>query len=334
VSGAAPSISAGLVCPACHGSLRGHAADGDAAASVRCEGCGRAFPLVGDVPVLLLDDSAFDPAAVAAGADAYFPDRGNEDRRIRNLRRRLPGLASDLQHEAVDELVRNLVAGRPGPPIGLVVGAGRRADDYRARFPGVELLVTDVEPALGAHVVADTLALPVADSSQDLVVAEHVIEHVVDPMAAGREIERVLRPGGIVLAKVPFSYPWHGGYVDFFRFTPAGFLAAFPATEPLHVGHGPGPMTSVAYTLQAAWVSLFSGRRARRIAVATSRICLGWLHRLDRFLIGRPGSLGATTTVVLVGRRVEHRRSARETVALARRLGSAPVLPPPAADHC
>jgi SAM-dependent methyltransferase len=178
------------------------------------------------------------------------------------------------------------------------------------------------------------LALPVADASQDMVLAEHVLEHVVDPVAACREIERVLRPGGVVLAKVPFNYPWHGGYVDFFRFTPAGFLAAFRTCEAVHVGHGPGPFSSVAYLLQHDWVSMFTGRRARRVAAGAGRLGLGWLKHLDRFVIHRPGSLGATTTLVFVGRRGTEPRSAQEVVAEARRLGAAPVGPPPVVGHC
>lgn len=340
MSGADSLIIADLVCPSCHGSLRRDPGPDRGDPILLCESCGLDYPIVRGVPVPLLADSAFDADSLARGADAYFPDQGVEDRRKARIRRSFPALASDLDLEATDELVRGLVARTArtsptaGPTRGLVVGAGRRADDYRAWFPGVDLLITDVEPALGSGVVADVLALPVADGSQDLVVAEHVIEHVVDPVRAGREIERVLRPGGVVLAKVPFSYPWHGGHVDFFRFTPAGSLAAFTGTEPVHIGHGPGPMSSVAYTLQSVWVSLFRRPRWRMVAVAVGRVGLGWLKHLDRFVIGRPGSLDLATSLVLVGRRSDRRRSPQETVVAARRLGGAPVLPPPVADRC
>jgi uncharacterized protein YbaR (Trm112 family) len=38
-----------IVCPVCHQSLRLEAAD------VRCQGCGRVYPIVDGIPVLLTD---------------------------------------------------------------------------------------------------------------------------------------------------------------------------------------------------------------------------------------------------------------------------------------
>ncbi len=42
-----------IVCPACHGSL---AVDADAEELV-CSGCGRAYPVRDDIPVLLVDEA-------------------------------------------------------------------------------------------------------------------------------------------------------------------------------------------------------------------------------------------------------------------------------------
>ena len=44
-------------------------------------------------------------------------------------------------------------------------------------------------------------ALPLEASSVDLVVADHVFEHVADPAFVAAEIDRVLRPGGWVCAR-------------------------------------------------------------------------------------------------------------------------------------
>ena len=50
---------------------------------------------------------------------------------------------------------------------------------------------------------ADLTRLPVRDSSVDLVLAYDVLEHIEDDGRAAREIARVLRPGGRLLAAVP-----------------------------------------------------------------------------------------------------------------------------------
>lgn len=53
--------------------------------------------------------------------------------------------------------------------------------------------------------LASLTALPLADSSVDLLVCYHVLEHVPDDRTAMREIERVLSPHGIALIEVPIK---------------------------------------------------------------------------------------------------------------------------------
>jgi len=51
----------------------------------------------------------------------------------------------------------------------------------------------------------DLLAMSFADSSVDLLIANHVLEHVPDDQQAIREVARVLRPGGHAILQTPFS---------------------------------------------------------------------------------------------------------------------------------
>ena len=56
-----------------------------------------------------------------------------------------------------------------------------------------------------AGVVADAHQLPFADDAFDSVIANNVIEHLYDPLAGLQEIHRVLKPGGRLIALLPFD---------------------------------------------------------------------------------------------------------------------------------
>ncbi len=80
-----------------------------------------------------------------------------------------------------------------------------RLDDACARVVGV-----DVDPAVlenpglaEAHVVDRGAPLPFPDASFDIIVADHVFEHIDDPSGTVAELGRVLRPGGWICARTP-----------------------------------------------------------------------------------------------------------------------------------
>ncbi|GAA1648873.1 methyltransferase domain-containing protein [Georgenia ruanii] len=78
----------------------------------------------------------------------------------------------------------------PGPVVGLDRDAGvlRRTRSGAAR-------------ANLRYAVGDVYALPVATASVDVVHAHQVLQHLGDPVAALRELHRVLRPGGLLAVR-------------------------------------------------------------------------------------------------------------------------------------
>jgi ubiquinone/menaquinone biosynthesis C-methylase UbiE len=52
---------------------------------------------------------------------------------------------------------------------------------------------------------ADATDLPFASALFDMVIANHIMEHIPADGAAMKEIYRVLKPGGIAILQVPFS---------------------------------------------------------------------------------------------------------------------------------
>lgn len=54
-------------------------------------------------------------------------------------------------------------------------------------------------------VKADATGLDLKDAQFDLVIANHILEHIPDDKAAMKEIYRVLKPGGCAILQVPYS---------------------------------------------------------------------------------------------------------------------------------
>lgn len=94
---------------------------------------------------------------------------------------RLPG--ADVLHLAPEAALERLIA---------------------AQQPG-SYVRGDLHPYRPGHLVIDAQALQFADASFDLVICNHVLEHVACPELALQECRRVLRPGGVLIAQTPYS---------------------------------------------------------------------------------------------------------------------------------
>lgn len=66
-----------------------------------------------------------------------------------------------------------------------------------------------------ADMVGEATALPMEDSSQDYIVARHVFEHLIDPIAALDEWRRILKPGGTLAIVCPDQNRCNSMVMDF-----------------------------------------------------------------------------------------------------------------------
>ncbi|MEM1111961.1 MAG: methyltransferase domain-containing protein [Pseudomonadota bacterium] len=80
---------------------------------------------------------------------------------------------------------------------------------------------------------ANALELPFADDTFDKVICSEVLEHIPDYRGALREIQRVLKPGGLLCASVPRRWPeqicW--ALSDEYHLVPGGHLRIFRASS-------------------------------------------------------------------------------------------------------
>jgi len=93
----------------------------------------------------------------------------------------------------------------------LDLGCGPRDQAVPLEFLGFDYVGIDVSGD-AADLHADAHAIPFADSVFDCVFSYAVLEHLHSPWLALREIERVLKPGGILMGSVSQGEPFHESY--------------------------------------------------------------------------------------------------------------------------
>lgn len=72
----------------------------------------------------------------------------------------------------------------------------------------------DIAPASADMARVDMTAMEFADGSFDVLIANHVLEHVADLETALGEVARVLAPGGVAILQTPYSRVLHRMFED------------------------------------------------------------------------------------------------------------------------
>ncbi len=278
-----------LRCPACGGEL---AAAGE---EVQCiaAGCERIYPTVEGVPILVDEDqSVFSIEAFLARQATFFKPTTPLREAIS---RWLPTLDLNVAaHRNFARLKKELQARQDRSRV-LVIGGGILGYGMECLLndPAIELIETDASLGPRTQIICDGHTLPLADGSVDCVIAQAVLEHVLDPHQVVREIHRVLSPNGLVYADTPFIAQVHGREYDFTRFTPLGHRRLFRMFEELDSGISCGPATALAWTLRYFLLSFASGRRVRAALSGLSRMMFFWLKYADYLLAHKPAALDA-----------------------------------------
>jgi len=93
-------------------------------------------------------------------------------------------------------------------PVVLCIGCrnGKELDYIRSKG-AADVIGIDVISVRPDILVMDMHALTFPGNMFGLVYACHSLEHALDPAQVGREIVRVLRPGGVVAIEVPVDFP-------------------------------------------------------------------------------------------------------------------------------
>ena len=181
-------------------------------------------------------------------------------------------------------------------------------EPYVSEYVGVDVVENPAADLLGS-----IEALPVDDASFDLVLCSQVLEHGDDPAQAVRELHRVTRPGGRVLASTHGVQVYHPSPVDLWRWTHAGLERLFTqsaAWSSVDVQPSSGT-TACLGMLASIYVDLLSRRAhlapsaarwspgsiaARRHSTGAPPSCASRARRPDRELPRRGGRVKVLVT--------------------------------------
>ncbi len=119
----------------------------------------------------------------------------------------------------------------------------------RAIFIGLDLLEgSNVDHVLDICSEPRSLKAKLGEDPFDLVICCHVLEHTRRPAKAARNIEGLLRPGGVAYVATPWSQAFHATPDDYWRFSVRGLMLMFERLEVLSSFYSGGDVgLDVAY---------------------------------------------------------------------------------------
>jgi uncharacterized protein YbaR (Trm112 family) len=196
-----------LACPVCKGDLSREDL------SLACTHCGRKYPILDGVPILLPDP---DLANVRHEGDLLLREKYN------------PWIERMIMQSLADDQVV------------LDAGCGNMLLDDPC------LIRMDIQLTPYVDIVGDLHALPFKPASLDFIFSLAVFEHLRQPFQAAEEIYAALKPGGYVYAECNFVYAYHGFPHHYFNASIHGLRRIFSRFRELRCGVAPYQMPSFA----------------------------------------------------------------------------------------
>ncbi len=293
-----------LCCPDCHSTvtiLNG--------GSLVCDLCGVSYPVVRDKPVLFKISNQLFKSSDYVNAPPKTYQRTS-------LSSYFPKITADL---AVERTVARLAAQLDlcGPSKVVIVGGGCQREWLTpiicANVDHV-VIYTDVDTAADVDIFCDAQDLPFATGSIDAVITTAVLEHVMYPEKAAKEIFRVLKTDGLLYSEIPFMQQVHEGAYDFTRYTLSGHRRLFIGFREIDAGMTAGPGSALAWSIESFVRSFFVSSRMRMVVTGISRLFWGWLKYLDPYFATKDAAMDGACGTYFFGTKSEIERTDDEII--------------------
>lgn len=290
-----------IACPACKKSLK-KTVDGYKCTS---DTCNATYPIYNKVPILINPaNDLFEQKDFETEGDIFFKTYNS------GLTRFLKKIQPDITYNDVSEKnylhiasllkeqkpVRILILG------GSVDGVGIK--HLKEVLDDDDLIVeTDVSYGPNTTVICDAHEIPFSDGSFDLIIAQAVLEHVLDPFLCVREMHRVLKDKGLIYAETPFMQQVHGGKYDFLRFTHLGHRRMFRKFDEISSGVVAGAGSALVWSLKYFLTSFANSKKVDRILSYGGTFLFFWIKYFDIILNRSKGTIDAASGFYFLGRK-------------------------------
>lgn len=312
VASSPPLLARYLACPQCHDHIDEH--------RLICEHCGIRYEREDGVPLLLRPDHTWRPSH---GSKPSEPQTGKQGLARRDRSPSLFSLLSSRARQYAPEqrvwtlrskrAIQTALEEAANDPDHLIVnlGAGFERVFRRAFLRHPQIVRIGLPHAGVVDAYGDVTALPLTDGSVALFLSSSVMEHVRDPDDGVAEMSRVVRPGGLVYAEIPFLRSYHMAPHDYQRYTVSGIerLFARHGFDLVEKGVCSGPFTAWAlfgYDTVCTLTHLVPRRLASAIQAAVA-VLVHPMKYLDRLIETSPLAENQACNFYYLGRRIEPR---------------------------
>lgn len=325
-----------LRCPLCHARLNYLNVE------LKCvsASCGALFPIIDGIPIVINE------AASVFSVDDFLSNRMTTLLRARpswikdtiervlgarrysrlkkTVRAALPSIDKNINGERNYAQLGELLLKRSGPLRVLVLGGGILGDGIGVlmRHSSIEFIESDVSFGPRTKMICDAHDIPFEDGTFDAVIAQAVLEHVVDPYRCVDEIHRVLKDEGLVYAETPFMQQVHAGRYDFTRFTHLGHRRLFRYFDEIQSGAVCGPGMALAWSYQYFLTSCVTSQKLRSVTRLFAAFTSFYLKYFDYLLINKKGTFDSASGFYFLGSKASQALSDKELIRLYRGLDS------------
>jgi hypothetical protein len=154
-------------------------------------------------------------------------------------------MAHNLLYGVVADVVQRLDLPEPIVEFGSMQVEDGQPNDLRPLFAGRDFTGTDLHEGPGVDRLEDLRSLTYADNEIGTALCLDTLEHCTDPIAAARELQRVVRnDGGICLISSVMLIGIHAYPSDYWRFTPDGLrllLSGYDDVDTAYMGDPTAP---------------------------------------------------------------------------------------------